>query len=84
VNKFGADTIAQVDLGERVHRNRPLHELSPMAAQVLQAAMRRIQPGLVPDSFTLSPPDLDTHEITYAERPALATVDSYREKHPER
>lgn len=82
VNRFGADTISQVDLGERIHRNRPLHELSPMAAQVMQAAMRRIQPGLVPDSFTLSPPDLDSHAITYAERPALASIDAYREKHP--
>ena len=81
-NTFGAETIAQVDLGERVHRNRPLHELSPMAAQVLQAAMRRIQPGLVPDSFTLSPPDLDAQEISYAERPALATVASYLDLHP--
>ncbi|MEX1218653.1 MAG: glucosyl-3-phosphoglycerate synthase [Acidimicrobiales bacterium] len=82
VNQFGADTIAQVDLGARVHRNRPLHELSPMAAQVMQAAMRRIQPGLVPDTFRLSPPDLEAHEITYAERPALVTIDSYRQKHP--
>ena len=53
-----------------------------MAAQVLQAAMRRIQPGLVPDSFTLSPPDLDAQEISYAERPALATVASYLDLHP--
>jgi glucosyl-3-phosphoglycerate synthase len=81
-NAFGAETIAQVDLGERVHRNRPLHELSPMAAQVLQAAMRRIQSGLVPDAFTLSPPDLEAHEIAYVERPALSTVDSYRDQHP--
>ena len=81
VNRFGAETIAQVDLGERIHRNRPLHELSPMAAQVMQAAMCRIQPGLVPDAFTLSPPDLDAHEISYAERPALATLESYRQLH---
>ena len=81
-DRFGADTIAQVDLGERIHRNRPLHELSPMAAQVMQAALRRIQPGLVPDSFTLSPPDLDAHAISYAERPALASIDSYCERHP--
>jgi glucosyl-3-phosphoglycerate synthase len=81
MNRFSAATIAQVDLGERIHRNRPLHELSPMAAQVMQAAMRRIQPGLVPDSFTLSPPDLDAHEISYAERPALATLESYRQLH---
>lgn len=81
VQQFGAETIAQVDLGERIHRNRPLHELSPMAAQVMQAALRRIQPDLVPDSFILSPPDLEAHDITYAERPALATIDSYRAKH---
>lgn len=80
VDAFGVDTIAQVDLGERIHRNRPLHELSPMAAQVMQAALRRIQPGLVPDSFTLSPPDLDAHAITYAERPALASIEAYRQR----
>lgn len=80
--RFGADSIAQVDLGERIHRNRPLHELSPMAAQVMQAAIRRIRPGLVPDAFVLSPPDLDAHPIAYAERPALASIESYRARHP--
>lgn len=80
--RFGPDSIAQVDLGERIHRNRPLHELSPMAAQVMQAAMRRIRPDLVPDSFVLSPPDLDAHAIAYAERPPLASIDSYRARHP--
>jgi hypothetical protein len=52
-----------------------------MAAQVMQAALRRIEPDLVPDSFTLSPPDLEAHDISYAERPALATIASYRAKH---
>ena len=80
--KFGVQALAQVDLGQRVHRNRPLHELSPMAAQVLQAALRRADPGLVPDSFILSPPDLETVEITYRERCALATLPEYRALHP--
>lgn len=80
--QFGGDSIAQVDLGERIHRNRPLHELSPQAAQVMQAALRRTDTGVAPDSFTLRPPDLDTIEITYAERPALETIESYRELHP--
>jgi glucosyl-3-phosphoglycerate synthase len=38
---FGIEAIAQVDLGVRVHRNRPLHELAPQARQVLQAALDR-------------------------------------------
>jgi glucosyl-3-phosphoglycerate synthase len=38
---FGTDAIAQVDLGTRVHRNRPLAELSPQAEAVLQAALAR-------------------------------------------
>lgn len=80
--KFGVETLAQVDLGQRVHRNRPLHELSPMAAQVLQAALRRANPGLVPDSFILSPPDLETVEIAYRERCALASLAEYRALHP--
>jgi glucosyl-3-phosphoglycerate synthase len=38
---FGADSLAQVDLGERIHRNRPLHELRPQAVDVLRAALER-------------------------------------------
>lgn len=81
-SRFGGDSIAQVDLGERIHRNRPLHELSPQAAQVMQAALRRTGTGVAPDAFTLRPPDLDTIEIAYAERPALTTIESYRASHP--
>ncbi len=39
--QFGVDQIAQVDLGMRVHRNRPLAELRPQATDVLGAALRR-------------------------------------------
>ncbi len=39
--KIGIDAIAQVDLGVRVHRNRPLEELRPMAVQVLRCALER-------------------------------------------
>jgi glucosyl-3-phosphoglycerate synthase len=38
---FGVDCIAQVDLGVRVHRNRPMSELRPMATEVLAAALER-------------------------------------------
>ncbi len=38
---FGVETIAQVDLGVRVHRNRPLAELRPQATDILAAALAR-------------------------------------------
>ena len=41
--RFGIDTIAQVDLEERVHRNRPIGDLSRMAFAVLHTAMRRLE-----------------------------------------
>ena len=45
---FGVETIAQVDLGVRVHRNRPLTELRPQATDILRAALARI-PRTAPD-----------------------------------
>jgi glucosyl-3-phosphoglycerate synthase len=39
--KFGVRALAQVDLGVRRHRNRPLDELRPMAVDVLHAALVR-------------------------------------------
>jgi glucosyl-3-phosphoglycerate synthase len=42
---LGADRVAEVDLGERIHRNRPLHELRPQAVDVLRAAIERAAPG---------------------------------------
>jgi glucosyl-3-phosphoglycerate synthase len=49
---FGPGVLAQVDLGERIHRNRPLHELRPQAVDVLRAALARARPdiGLGPDA----------------------------------
>ncbi len=39
--RFGPSAIAQVDLGERVHRNRPLGELAGQADEVLAAVLAR-------------------------------------------
>jgi glucosyl-3-phosphoglycerate synthase len=39
--RFGASAVAQVDLGERVHRNRPLEELAGQADDVLAAVLAR-------------------------------------------
>ena len=39
--KYGVHSLAQVDLGVRRHRNRPLDELRPMSMDVLRAALKR-------------------------------------------
>ena len=39
--QFGVERVAQVDLGVRVHRNRPLAELRVQATDVLGVALRR-------------------------------------------
>jgi glucosyl-3-phosphoglycerate synthase len=46
--QFGVSSIAQVDLGTRVHRNRPLSELRPQATDILRAALARA-PLITPD-----------------------------------
>jgi glucosyl-3-phosphoglycerate synthase len=38
---YGISVIAQVDLGIRRHRNRPIEELRPMSVEVLHAALER-------------------------------------------
>ncbi|MDA8037938.1 MAG: glucosyl-3-phosphoglycerate synthase [Actinomycetota bacterium] len=43
--RYGADAVAQVDLGVRLHRNRPLKELSSQAREVMQAALVRVRPA---------------------------------------
>jgi glucosyl-3-phosphoglycerate synthase len=47
---FGVHALAQVDLGIRRHRNRPLEELRPMAVDVLRAALGRYKVDLPPQS----------------------------------
>ncbi|MFP5316716.1 MAG: glucosyl-3-phosphoglycerate synthase [Acidimicrobiia bacterium] len=43
--RFGAAAIAEADLGERVHRNRPLRELQPHTRAVLDTVMSRVSMG---------------------------------------
>jgi glucosyl-3-phosphoglycerate synthase len=85
--RFGTDAIAQVDLEERVHRNRPIGELSRMAFAVLQAALRRLgeDPRLEAAAtagmyqFTREDEDyrMATTPIEVRERPPAATVAGY-------
>jgi glucosyl-3-phosphoglycerate synthase len=46
-DRLGLDAIAQVNLGVRAHRNRPLSELGPMSRQVIATLLARCG---IPDS----------------------------------
>lgn len=76
--RYGPAVIAQVDLGTRVHRNRPLDELSPQAMSVLQTALRRADPDLVAAAAVLARPGLDPIVVDVTERPPLSDVPEYR------
>lgn len=43
IHTFGAEALAQVDLGSRIHRNQELPALGRMAFQVLQVMTRRAE-----------------------------------------
>ena len=73
----GYNSIAQVDLGTRVHRNRPLHELSSQATEVMQVALHRADRTLVNTAITLRRPGFGDTEITMQERPPLVEVTGY-------
>lgn len=79
----GVARIGQVDLGHRVHRNRPLHQLSVQAMEILQVALNRA--GAVTDrdwSRVLIRPDHEPVEVEMRERPALVDVPGYVATHP--
>jgi len=55
-SRFGLGSMAQCDLGARVHRNRPLAELAPQAADVLRTALSRAGAGGPPVEVRQRPP----------------------------
>jgi len=83
VERFGRDSVAQVDLGVREHRNRPLEQLGPQALAVIATALRRA--GLLEIDAPVVEllryrPDgtLDAAPVEVRERPPIVTVPAYR------
>jgi glucosyl-3-phosphoglycerate synthase len=73
-DRFGVDAMAQVDLGTRKHRNRPLDDLGPMATVVLMTMLRRAGITDVPADVLLDRIDLPVVPVHWAERPPLSTL----------
>jgi glucosyl-3-phosphoglycerate synthase len=86
VHRFGIQSVSQVDLGVRAHRNRPLDELGPQALAILATALRRA--GLdacdLPFAAELVRYDEDLAPeripVVVRERPPIVTVPAYRAK----
>lgn len=71
---YGVDSIAQVDLDVRHHRNRPLAELSPQAMAVAGTILHKAQPGLVDADAPLLLPDGTAVPVDVRERPPLVEL----------
>lgn len=78
-DRCGLERLAQVDLGVRHHRNRPLSELAPQALAVLQAVLHRTDPRLVRRTAVLDVPGHEQVEVRYVERPPLIDISDYRQ-----
>lgn len=88
-DRFGVDSIAQVDLEVRVHRNHDLSALSRMAFAVLQAGIRRlegagrvtlaeeIRTGYTQMRRTEAGHTLEQRELGLTERPPAASIPEY-------
>ncbi|HEX6310656.1 MAG TPA: glucosyl-3-phosphoglycerate synthase [Acidimicrobiia bacterium] len=84
--RFGIDAVEQVDLGERVHRNRSLDELGVQAMAILVTGLRRA--GLAPDHAAVVTelrrfgPELRPEHVPVEvrERPPMLTIPAYRAK----
>ena len=79
VHAAGAEGVAEVDLGERRHRNRHLDELGPQATAVLRAALARA--GFDTDApVALRRPGHEPLVLSHHELPPLVETTSYRRR----
>lgn len=79
-HKEGTSRMAQVDLDVRHHRNRPLTELAPQAAAIMQTVLRRADCELVGVHAELAVGETVT-AIEAAERPPMLEVAEYLRCH---
>jgi len=92
LNAYGLQAIAQVDLQERIHRNKPLPALSPMSFAIIQVVVRRLEDrhkirlleeiNKTMNLIRYEPGRfyLETVEVRERERPPMVTIPEYREK----
>ncbi len=91
-NRYGSESIAQVDLGVRRHRHHDDLRLGRMAAEIMRVAVNRLTPpgqnfgksrvslGLTQFSRTANQFVATEHEVDSVERPPLVHVQEYSEQ----
>ncbi len=83
VERVGLGATAQVDLGVREHRNRPLDDLGPQATAILATALRRAglshieRAALTRFTEAFEP---ETVDVEVRERPPIATIPEYQDR----
>jgi glucosyl-3-phosphoglycerate synthase len=83
VFRFGVESVTQVDLGVREHRNRPLDELGPQALAILATTLRRAgldacDPPFVSELVRYDDRLAPVHvPVVVTERPPMITVPEY-------
>ena len=75
---WGPDAIVQCDLGRRVHRNRPLAQLSAQALAIWQLGMQRAGLPTGDGPATLRRPGLEPLTTRFEQRPPLAEIPAHR------
>ena len=77
--RFGIGAMAQVDIGTRVHRNRPLEELSPQALAILHTALARAGTAVGPDPLLVRP-GAEPSTVVTGDCPPLIDIPAYRRR----
>lgn len=74
--RYGASAIAQVDVGERVHRHQPLEKLGVQAAEVTATLLSRIgvDKFFADDQLALLRPNGVAEALNLDERPPMRSV----------
>ena len=73
----GLSSLAQVDLGVRRHRHRPLLDLAPQALEIMHTVLGRAGVTSLPDSPVLLQPNRSPRTVQIADRPPLISVEEY-------
>jgi len=92
LEKFGLESIAQVDLQERIHHNQPLEALSKMSFAIIQAVIRKLESRYGQSilenvnrtmkliRYEQESFKLEIEEIAERDRPPMVELPEYRER----
>jgi glucosyl-3-phosphoglycerate synthase len=91
-HRFGADSIAQVNMDSRLHRNQSIQALGRMSFGILNTFLQRlekygearlieeIQKSHISVSAANSRHEISQAEIPFIERPPIVEIEEYRKK----